>query len=173
MSGEPATFSVPDIVERSGFSLENIEYFFTKGLRFVEIRGRGHQKPVKRVFSDDLVWFLYLQYNINALEKIGIPLLHLLEHKELPLPALPKTWTVDELAEFLKVEPKDLEAWTDAGYLPGEQTGKELVYSLAEVQHFLGVTPRELAASLPRALTLQDLKRLVPSFQPALSQRVS
>lgn len=160
VKGEPVTFTVPDIVERSGFSLENIEYFFTKGLRYVEIRGRGHQKPVKRVFSDDLVWFLYEQYNLKALEEAGIPLEHLLEHREPPAHPVPKSWTGDELAGFLQVEPGEVEQWVDAGLLSGEWQNRELVFSMHDVQAFLGITPRELALSLPRALTKEELDEL-------------
>ncbi|MGH8103069.1 MAG: hypothetical protein ACREJQ_00940 [bacterium] len=158
--GEPKTFSVPDIVERSGFSLGNIEYFFTKGLRFVEIRGRGHQKPVKRVFSDDLVWFLYLQYNLTALEKVGIPLIHLLEQREPPAHSLPKAWSVHDLADFLQVEAKQIEEWADSGLISGDQVQDDLTFATSEVQNFLGVTPRELAASLPSAITQEDLDDL-------------
>jgi len=154
------SYTVGEIVEGTPFTMENLEYFFTKGLRVIEIRRRGHQKPLRKISSRDLIQFLFSHYHLDALEVVGIPVVRLIEQKEPPYEEPPAFWDISFLASFLKVEESLVRQWHSASWISAQETDGRLLFPVEAVESFLGVSRRELGMSLPYALTQKELESL-------------
>ncbi len=157
---EGLSYTVEEIVEGTPFTMENLEYFFTKGLRVIEIRRRGHQKPLRKVISRDLIQFLFSHYRLDALEVVGIPVVTLIEQKEPPYEEPPMFWDISTLASFLKAEESLVHQWHSANWISAQETNGRLLFPVEAVESFLGVSRRELGMSLPCALTQKELESL-------------
>ncbi|MHA2621456.1 MAG: hypothetical protein V2G42_08535 [bacterium JZ-2024 1] len=152
--------TVKEFLDATGFSDQMFQYFVQRGLSTYEERPKGQFSPVRYVTVPDLARFIVNNYRLDLLSRIGIPLNeYLLKGTWRPAP-LPERWSVSEVAHFLRVPESVVQGWNDIGAVEGIHEDGLLWFETGALADFLGMTPEEIAFSLPQTMTLKEIREL-------------
>jgi hypothetical protein len=151
---------VKEFLEATGFSDQMFQYFVQRGLNTYEERPKGQFRPIRYVTVPDLARFIVNNYRLDLLPRIGIPLHEYIAKGSWRPPPLPERWSVSEIAHFLRVPESVVHSWNDIGALEGTHEDGLLWFDTSALSEFLGLTPEEIALSLPQTFTLKEVREM-------------
>ncbi len=144
--------SVADFLERAGRDEEFLDYWVQRGLPV----GRAGAGEAAYLDLPAVARYLRQRLRLELAQRVDIPLGEVLRTGEWRAPTLPKTWSERQLAEFLRVERAQVAEWTRRGLLE-EHEGR---FPTREVLDFLRVSEMELAYSLPKTFTINEIREM-------------
>jgi hypothetical protein len=148
--------TVKEFLEATGFSDQMFQYFVQRGLNTYEERPRGQFRPIRYVTVPDLARFIVNNYRLEVLARIGVPLNEYIAKGSWRPATLPERWSVSEVAHFLRIPESVVQGWNDIGALEGSHDDGLLWFDTEALAEFLGMTPEEIAFSLPQTFTLKE-----------------